>query len=311
MQSAIQERLIALSWVQGSRNPADIFTKSLSKPQAHLDRLGIFEHYPHTVAGASVQFDIDVGRLCALMCRTVEPAVLERLGVELDEVCLSKTRWVVVEFCTSVDSNMRQAAQCVPGVEVICITEEENGLQDETIALVRSAIVRYIEYGVRVLVWSSTLCTGGCLYQNLHRNKPGHDAYLRKVWGVQRKLWKNFGVLVGNIEDEGGTYTQPFFAVEWPKTCQYWSWKATLKFFREWKKTIITTHVDGCAVGMVDQRGTLVYKRWRVDTDYEPLAVVLDRLRCDGTHQHSNDFDLRSTQHYPPDMCLLVLRSLA
>ena len=48
IQSAIQDKMISLSlsWVPGTQNPADMFTKALTKPQVHLDRIGIVEHLP-------------------------------------------------------------------------------------------------------------------------------------------------------------------------------------------------------------------------------------------------------------------------
>ena len=47
VQSAIQDKLISLSWVPGAQNPADLFTKALTKPEVHLERLGIVEHLWH------------------------------------------------------------------------------------------------------------------------------------------------------------------------------------------------------------------------------------------------------------------------
>ena len=75
------------------------------------------------------------------------------------------------------------------------------------------------------------------------------------------------------------------------------------------ERPVLTSLVDGCSVGMVGADGLLVYKRWRVDSDYPPLASTLDSLRCTKDHIHSNNFDLRETQHYPVSMCEKVLSS--
>ena len=139
-QAAIQDKLITLSWVPGAKNPADIFTKALGKPQAHWDTLGIIEQLPRQ---SLLLLDLDFDRvtLCGMLGRMVSTPVLERFGRQLDEVNHLRNRWVVVEFCTSVRSGMKVAAEAFKDLKVICITEEENGLSEDTIAMTRSFIV--------------------------------------------------------------------------------------------------------------------------------------------------------------------------
>ena len=192
VQAAIQDRLITLSWLAGTQNPADLFTKALSKPAVHLDRLGIVESQLR-LEGLASAIDFDVIRLCLMLGKVVNQSALERLSCQLDDAQAEKTRWVVVEFCTSVNSGMKRVAANFSFVEVVCVTEDENGLLDETIAALRSGIVRLVELGARVLAWSSTPCAGGCLFQNLNKGRPGHESRLRRLWGIQRKLWKNLG----------------------------------------------------------------------------------------------------------------------
>ena len=298
-QAAIQDRLISLSWVRGVGNPADLFTKALAKPHVHYEKLGITEHLPRE-ALLITDADCDQIVLSTLLGRIVSTSALERYARQLDEVNPVRNR---------VNSGMKLAAETLRSLKVICITEEENGLCEEIIALTRNFVVSMIEQGVRVLVWSSTPCTGGCLWQYTHRGKPGHDARLRKLWGIQRKLWKNLCLLVSPVEGVADEL-QPYFAVEWPKTCQYWSWKDVQKMLESRERPVLTSLVDGCSVGMVGADGLLVHKRWRVDSDYPPLASTLDSLRCTKDHIHSNNFDLRETQHYPVSMCEKVLSSL-
>ena len=280
-QAAIQDRLISLSWVRGVDNPADLFTKALAKPHVHYEKLGITEHLPRE-ALLITDADCDQIVLSTLLGRIVSTSALERYARQLDEVNPVRNRWVVVEFCTSVNSGMKLAAETFRFLKVICITEEENGLCEEIIALTRNFVVSMVEQGVRVLVWSPTPCTGGCLWQYTHRGKPGHDARLRKLWGIQRKLWKNLCLLVSPVEgvvDE----LQPYFAVEWPKTCQYWSWKDVQKMPESRERPVLTSLVDGCSVGLVGTDGLLV------------VASTLDSLRCTKDHIHTSNFDLRET----------------
>ena len=45
---------------------------------------------------------------------------------------------------------MKIASEAFKDLKVICITEDENGLLDETIALLRAGIVRFVENHVHV-----------------------------------------------------------------------------------------------------------------------------------------------------------------
>ena len=89
------------------------------------------------------------------MYRFVNVTALERLSCELDVLNYQKTRWVVVEFCTSVNSGMRQASKEIEHVCVVCITKDENGLLDETIALVRASVALWVERGFAC--WSGSM----------------------------------------------------------------------------------------------------------------------------------------------------------
>ena len=208
-----------------------------------------------------------------------------------------------------MNSGVKIAAEAFRDLRVVCITEEENGLCEEIIALIRNFVVSKVEKGVRVLVWSSTPILALAVVAASSPGKPGHDARLRKLWGTQRKLWKNLCLLVSPAEGVGEEL-QPYFAVEWPKTCQYWSWKDVQKMLESRERPVLTSLVDGCAVGMVGADGRLIHKRWRVDSDHTLLASPLGSLRCTKDHIHSSNFDLRETQHYPVSMYEKVLSSL-
>ena len=92
-----------------------------------------------------------------MLGKAVDASALERLSWRFDEVDVKKIRWVVVEFCTSRNSGMKIASKAFNDLKLICVTEDENGLLDETIALLRAGIVRFVENHVRVLVWYSML----------------------------------------------------------------------------------------------------------------------------------------------------------
>ena len=46
----------------------------------------------------------------------------------------------------------------------------------------------------------------------------------------------------------------------------------------------------------------LIAKRWRVVTTHPAVAEGIRVYRCSGKHEHSKDFDLKSTQHYPVEL---------
>ena len=277
IQAALQQGLITLNWVSGLQNPADLFTKALSKPQSHMSRIGIVEHCPR-VQLETATLDVDVERLCSMMYRFVNVAALERLSCELDALNCQKIRWVVVEFCTSVNSGMRQASKEIEHVCVVCITEDENGLLDETIALVRSSIALWVERGIRVLVWSSTPCTGGCPYQYLNRQNPDYIPRLKRLWGVHRKLFKNLNVLVAPLPQLPAGCLHPHIAID------------VQKFFSSWRRELRNVIVLGCSadVQLIGRDGYLIKKQWRVTTDLPSLADRLSRVTCDGSHSHSS-----------------------
>ena len=144
----------------------------------------------------------------------------------------------------------------------------------------------------------------------MNRQRDGYDLYLKKIWSVQRKLWKGCEALVRPLIGLPDDCYSPFLAIEWPKTCQYWRWKATKKTENNHRRVIPTAIVHGCSVGMVGKDGLPVKKQWRIDADLEALKAKLSSFVCDGRHEHSSEFDPKETQHYPLEMCKCLLRSL-
>ena len=98
--------------------------------------------------------------------------------------------------------------------------------------------------------------------------------------------------------------------IEWPRTCQYWHWRTTKNFLLNHHRELESSTVHGYAVGLLDQHGVAVKKTWRVDTDLHVLRELLESFRCNGGHAHSENFDLKETQHYPLEMCKRILSCL-
>ena len=92
------------------------------------------------------------------------------------------------------------------------------------------------------------------------------------------------------------------WAVEWPRACAYWSWHQTDRFLSSRPYTLHDVPVDGCALEMRGRDHLLIAKRWRVVTTHPAVAEGIRVYRCSGKHEHSKDFDLKSTQHYPVEL---------
>ena len=125
VQETLREQRAVLEWVSGLENVADIFTKSTIQRISygkHLGMLGIVERRAPTEV-----FEVDAGewddeRICAVLGKVVDWSVLEELESRLGNVNPSLVYWLVIEFCTSAESNMGKAACEVRGVKVIRIT---------------------------------------------------------------------------------------------------------------------------------------------------------------------------------------------
>ena len=69
--------------------------------------------------------------------------------------------------------------------------------------------------------------------------------------------------------------------------------------------------VHGCMAGMVGQDNLLVKKTWKlVSNDADFIQIMSRTFACDGSHDHSQTFDLKATQHYPRAFAETALAAL-
>ena len=199
---------------------------------------------------------------------------------------------VIVEFCASPESKVKARGERLEGVEVLTITEADDGTRTDTIEEMRESMF--------VVLWSSIPCTGGCPFQYICLKKHGQDymSHLRELYRAQKKLWKGF-LRLSEVAD--------FVAIQRPKRCAYWGWNQTKEFLR--KRALYSTFVEACSVGLM-QKSQLVKKSWRIDTDSTLLLESLKVCVCDGHHEHlpSRDVNWKETQHYPKKLCELILK---
>ena len=97
--------------------------------------------------------------------------------------------------------------------------------------------------------------------------------------------------------------------MEWPQGCSYWGWQSTKSFLRS--RDHHEGLVHGCMAGMVGQDNLLVKKVWKlVSNDADFINIMNETFACDGSHVHSQRFDLKATQHYPQTFARVALEAL-
>ena len=280
LQDAVYKGVISISFVRGTENCADLMTKALSRAVTlqHMETIGVVRAF---LISFEVPYDW-IGRWLWVM----------------DKVTC--TEILIVEFCTSPESEMKEVGSRTEGVEVLTVTEADDGTRSDTIESVREQMISHRKRGKLVVLWSSTPCTGGCPFQYICIKKFGQDymGHLRELYQIQKKLWKGF-LRMSEVAD--------FVAIEWPKRCAYWGWNQTKDFLR--KRKTFSTFVDACSVKL-NQKDQLVRKTWRIETDSTRLLESLKVCVCDGRHDHlpSKEVNWKETQHYPRKFCELILK---
>ena len=279
LQDAVYKGVISISFVRGTENCADLMTKALSRAVTlqHMETIGVVRAF---LISFEVPYDW-IGRWLWVM----------------DKVTC--TEILIVEFCTSPESEMKEVGSSTEGVEVLTVTEADDGTRSDTIESIREQMISHRKRGKLVVLWSSIPCTGGCPFQYICIKKFGQDymGHLRELYQIQKKLWKGF-LRMSEVAD--------FVAIEWPKRCAYWGWNQTKDFLR--KRKTFSTFVDACSVKL-NQKGQLVRKTWRIETDSTRLLESLKVCVCDGRHDHlpSKEVNWKETQHYPRRFCELIL----
>ena len=199
--------------VRGEANVADLFTTplSLTVTLKHMWGLGLRE-----VVCAACMLDGFV-ELCGAL-------LVGRNPVSLNDRyrALPLALWLVIEFCAPVESSMRAASENLEWVNVLTVSERDDGASQQTMLELKAICSLQIRNKGYVFLWASTPFTGGCPYQRLHARDPVYRrGRLARHWKLHRKLWRTFVELTGFVHA---------WAVEWPRSCAYWSWRQTEVF---------------------------------------------------------------------------------
>ena len=274
IQDQLRQKQLFVFGVRGEANVADLFTKplSLAVTLKHMWGLGLRD----VVCAACVRAGF--GELCGVL-------LVGRNLVSLTDryKALSFAPWLVVEFCAPVESSMRAASENLAWVNVLTVSERDDGASQQTMLELKTICALQVRRKGYVFLWASTPCTGGCPYQRLHARDPVYRrGRLAQHWRLHRKLWKTFVELTGFVHA---------WAVEWPRSCAYWSWHQTEKFLSSRPYVLHDVPVDGCALDMRGRDHLLIAKRWRVVTTHPAVAEGIRVYRCSKEHEHSKDFD--------------------
>ncbi|CAE7706840.1 unnamed protein product [Symbiodinium sp. CCMP2592] len=226
----------------------------------------------------------------------VDPEPLEALPEEEREAMVSS-----VMYRESI--SFAGASVCFAGaatkvdlnwVNVLTVSERDDGASAQTLLELKAIFAEQIKKKGFVFLWASTPCTGGCPYQRLRARDPAYRrGRLAQHWRLHRKLWRSLVELTSFVHA---------WAIEWPRACAYWSWRQTEHFLSSRPYVLHDVPVDGCALDMRGRDHLLIAKRWRVVTTHPAVAESIRVYRCSGKHEHSKDFDLKSTQHYPVEL---------
>ena len=74
---------------------------------------------------------------------------------------LSFAPWLVIEFCAPVESSMRAASENLGWVNVLTVSERDDGASQQTMLELKAICALQIRRKGYVFLWASTPCTGG------------------------------------------------------------------------------------------------------------------------------------------------------
>ena len=206
----------------------------------------------------------------------------------------TKYRRAIIEVCCGAQSQLSRARL---NVTDDCFCFRVTQADDFTLDSIVDAIIAVLHiFGKRALVWFSIPCTGGCFWQCINckrstrarRRMKGHLSLFRQLWSSLERVVEEASQVESRV------------AIEWPKSCRYWTRKEVQAILRKKAYELRTGTFHGCQFGLVSIskrfKGVPILKPWRVETNCGPLTETLDR-QC--YHQQRNGTHDGSTRHAP------------
>ena len=211
----------------------------------------------------------------------------------------------LVEVCADEHSNMGVAAKDFKGVRVLRITKAVDWSNKET--------VRQLQEMIRILpgvsLHASLMCTPWTTWQAMNIHKHGFS-FWQKLMSQRKESRRMLQAFIETAELAlalGGE-----ISFEWPASCRGWLLPELIAFVI--KHNLHSTHVDGCSLGMVDQNGDPVLKRWRFVTSskrvHDGIAVFKCTHKKGFRHAEIQGSNTPKTAMYPFKLCRTFLAGL-
>ena len=109
-------------------------------------------------------------------------------------------------------------------------------------------------------LWASIPCTGGSPWQNTNSKKLGGPERIKEHKRLFNKVRASFKIVATECHKHWGR-----IAIEWPKGCEYGRTKHVEQYIQGLKLNEV--HINGCAFGLIDNKGILILKHWTIATD--------------------------------------------
>ena len=154
---------------------SDLLTKNLNRPQTikHTEALGLENIQNFNLC------EVSTVRSCLFLAGLLE-SILDSACFEWERfigLCELRTTFgtLLIEFCTDPQSSFVTAGSDY-SVFVLPVTLEVDGTSHETVERLMSAMSVARDWGMKVVLWSSTSCTGGSPWQTRMRTPNTRSA---------------------------------------------------------------------------------------------------------------------------------------
>ncbi|CAE7330208.1 RE1 [Symbiodinium sp. CCMP2592] len=167
IQDRVHQNELVINGVAGEENVSDLLTKNLNRPQTlkHTTTLGLEDVHQVDLCA------VPVVRSCVFLTGLLN-SIFDNTELEWERflgLCELPTSYgtLFIEFCTDPQSSFVTTG-CDYSVFVLPVTVEVDGTSPETVERLMSAMDVARSWGMKVVLWSSTPCTGGSPWQRKH-----------------------------------------------------------------------------------------------------------------------------------------------
>ena len=166
---------------------------------------------------------------------------------------------------------MGKAALDWGNVKVRRVTIDVDWSDKETVQQVQDDILAHpgtsIHGSLQCKPWSTWQ------YINEHKHGPSFKKRLAKARRDSISMLESFLATAALALECGGDVS-----FEWPHSCLGWKIPILLDFIK--RHNLYTATADGCSLGMTNNKGEPILKRWRFVTSNRRLYEALSQFKC-------------------------------